>query len=417
MKYEINGGNRLSGEVVIAGAKNAALGILAAAIMTEEDVTVENVPDVQDIQSMLEAIVELGGSVTKEGKNTVCINAKNIGLEAKVDGCFKKIRASYYFVGALLSRFKKAIIPVPGGCQIGERPINLHLKGFRALGAYADVVDSKIVARADNLIATHIYLDTVSVGATINIMLAATMADGTTYIENVAKEPHVVDVANFLNSMGANVRGAGTDTIRVRGVKKLHGTTYSVIPDQIEAGTYMCLAAATEGDILIKDIIPKHLDSISAKLIDMGNNVIEYDEALRVVGCENEYPTQVKTLPYPGFPTDMQPQVSAVLAKARGVSKVEESIFESRFKYVEELKKMGAKIDVKDKISTIEGVESLNGADLVVPDLRAGAALVIAALSARGKSTITNIEFIKRGYEDFENKLIALGADIKLIEE
>ncbi len=416
MKYEINGGNRLIGEVVISGAKNAALGILAAAIMTEDDVTVENVPDVQDIHSMLEAIVELGGTVTKEGKNTVHINAKNIGLEAGNDGCFKKIRASYYFVGALLSRFKKAIIPVPGGCQIGERPINLHLKGFRALGAYADVVDSKIVARADNLIATHVFLDTVSVGATINIMLAATMADGTTYIENVAKEPHVVDVANFLNSMGASIRGAGTDTIRVRGVKKLHGTTYSVIPDQIEAGTYMCLAAATEGDILIKDIIPKHLDSISAKLIDMGNNVIEYDEALRVVGCENEYPTQVKTLPYPGFPTDMQPQVSAVLTKARGRSKVEESIFESRFKYVDELKKMGAKIEVKDKISTIEGVEVLKGADLVVPDLRAGAALVIAALSASGKSTISNIEYIKRGYEDFENKLLALGADIKLIE-
>ncbi len=415
MKYEINGGNRLSGEVVISGAKNAALGILAASIMTDDEVVVENVPDVQDIASMLEAIVELGGSVTREGKNTVRINAKDIGLEAKQDGCFKKIRASYYFVGALLSKFKKAIIPVPGGCAIGERPIDLHLKGFRALGAYADIVNSKIVARADNLIATHIYLDTVSVGATINIMLAATMADGTTYIENVAKEPHVVDIANFLNSMGANVRGAGTDTIRVRGVKKLHGTTYSVIPDQIEAGTYMCLAAATKGDILIKDIIPKHLDSISAKLIDMGNNVIEYDEALRVVGCENEYPTQVKTLPYPGFPTDMQPQISSVLVKARGISKVEESIFESRFKYVDELKKMGAKIEVKDKISTIEGVEVLNGADLVVPDLRAGAALVIAALSANGKSTITNVEYIKRGYEDFENKLAALGADVKLV--
>ena len=419
--YEIKGGIPLKGDIEISGSKNAALGIIAASIMVDGVCTLENVPDIIDVHVMFDLLRSLGAKVDTIDSHTYRIDSTTINTYKASGPLVSRIRASYYLMGALLGRCGKASIRLPGGCNFGQRPIDLHLKAFQLMGAKgsrpADINSGIVNLEADPLHGARIYLDIVSVGATINAMLAACKAQGKTEIINAAKEPHIVDVANFLNSMGANVRGAGTDTIRVRGVKKLHGTTYSVIPDQIEAGTYMCLAAATEGDILIKDIIPKHLDSISAKLIDMGNNVIEYDEALRVVGCENEYPTQVKTLPYPGFPTDMQPQISAVLVRARGVSKVEESIFESRFKYVEELKKMGAKIDVKDKISTIEGVERLQGADLIVPDLRAGAALVIAALSASGKSTIANIEYIKRGYEDFENKLLALGADIKLIEE
>ena len=327
------------------------------------------------------------------------------------------MRATYYFVGALLAKHNKAKVCFPGGCNIGARPINLHLKGFTALGANAYEKDGYLIAEAENLVGANIYLDIVSVGATINIMLAAVLSNGTTIIDNAAKEPHVVDIANFLNSMGANIKGAGTDTIRIKGVKKLHGTTYSVIPDQIEAGTYMTLASITRGDITIKNIIPRHLESVSAKLIDIGNQVILYDEALRVIGSDVIYPTTVKTMPYPGFPTDMQPQFSCTLSIANGKSQINESIFENRFKYVDELIKMGADIQIDGMSIYINGVKELKPSKLNAPDLRAGAALVLACLSANGESEVNNIKYIERGYEDFVNKLKSLGADIRKVED
>ena len=414
-KYIINGGKKLSGEVKISGAKNATLGILAAALITDEDVTIENIPDVWDVNVMLESIEELGATVERINRNVVKINSKNANVTELSGGKLGKMRATYYFVGALLSKHHKAKVIFPGGCNIGARPINLHLKGFNALGAKSYEKDGYIIASADELHGSSIYLDVVSVGATINIMLAAVQSTGLTTIENAAKEPHVVDIANFLNSMGANIKGAGTDTIRIKGVKKLHGTTYSIIPDQIEAGTYMTLASITRGDITIKNIIPKHLESIAAKLIDIGNQVIFYDEALRVIGSEEILPTTVKTMPYPGFPTDMQPQFSCTLALANGVSKINESIFENRFKYTEQMIKMGANMTVEGTMLKIVGVPKLTGKNLVAPDLRAGAALVIAALAAEGKSEVDSIEYVERGYEDFVNKLKDLGADIEKI--
>ena len=415
-KYVINGGKRLSGEVKISGAKNATVGILAASIMTDEDIYIENIPDVWDINVMLEAIKVLGADVTRIDRNTVKINSKNANVTELSDENLGKMRATYYFVGALLAKHHKSKVIFPGGCNIGARPINLHLKGFTALGATAFEKDGYIETYADSLRGANIYLDVVSVGATINIMLAAVLSNGTTVIENAAKEPHVVDIANFLNSMGANIKGAGTDVIRIKGVKKLHGTNYSVIPDQIEAGTYMALATITRGDITIKNIIPKHLESISAKLIDVGNQVIAYDEALRVIGSEEILPTTIKTMPYPGFPTDMQPQFACTLAFSNGESKIEESIFENRFKYVEEVKKMGAEIQIDNSTLIINGVKELTGRKMVAPDLRAGAALVLACLAAKGESEIDKIEYVERGYEDFVNKLKELGADIKKIE-
>lgn len=415
-KYIINGGKRLVGEVNISGAKNATVGILAASIMTDEEVTIENIPDVWDINVMLDAIQVLGASISRIDRNTVKINSKNADITVLSDMNLGKMRATYYFVGALLARHHKAKVIFPGGCNIGARPINLHLKGFSALGANAYEEDGYIVAEAHELNGANIYLDVVSVGATINIMLAAVLSEGTTVIENAAREPHVVDIANFLNSMGANIKGAGTDTIRINGVKKLHGTTYSVIPDQIEAGTYMVLSTITNGDIIIKNIIPKHLESISAKLMDCGNQVIVYDEAIRVIGNETILPTTIKTMPYPGFPTDMQPQFACTLTLAQGKSKIEESIFENRFKYVEEIKKMGANITVDNSTIIIDGVKKLVGTKVVAPDLRAGAALVLACLSADGKSEIDKIEYVERGYEDFVNKLKDLGANIEKIE-
>ena len=416
-KYIINGGKSLNGEVKISGAKNATLGILAASIMTDEDIIVENIPDVWDVNVMLDSIKVLGAKVDRIDRNTVKINSSEAHVTELSNLNLGKMRATYYFVGALLSKHHKAKVIFPGGCNIGARPINLHLKGFKALGADAYEKDGYIIAECENLHSANIYLDVVSVGATINIMLAAVLSQGLTTIENAAKEPHVVDIANFLNSMGANIKGAGTDVIRIRGVKKLHGTTYSVIPDQIEAGTYMALASITKGDITIKNIIPKHLDSISAKLMDIGNQVIVYDEALRVIGSEIILPTTVKTMPYPGFPTDMQPQFTCTLTIASGKSKINESIFENRFKYVEQIKKMGAQIEIDGMTLKIDGVDNLVGTNLIAPDLRAGAALVLAALSAKGTSVIDNIEFVERGYEDFVNKLMNLGADIKKIEE
>lgn len=416
-QYVIKGGNALKGEVNIAGAKNAALGILAAAIMTDEVVVVENLPDVSDINVFLQAMESIGVIIDRIDRNTVKINASTIDSVIIDEGYMKKIRASYYMLGALLGKYNEAKVVLPGGCKIGSRPIDLHLKGFRALGADVKIEHGFVSAKAERLVANEIYMDVVTVGATINVMLAATLADGRTVIENAAKEPHVVDVANFLNSMGANIRGAGTDTIRITGVEKLHGTTYSVIPDQIEAGTFMFAAACTKGDVYIKNVIPKHLESLAAKLIEMGCTVEEYDDAVRVVGAEHLKKTNIKTLPYPGFPTDMQPQGVVALALAEGTSIVTESIFENRFKYVDELARMGSNIKVEGNTAIIEGVSGYTGASVNAPDLRAGAALVIAALAAEGFSTIEDIHYIERGYEDFPAKLRKLGALIEKVTE
>ena len=414
-QYIMKGGNPLAGEVTISGAKNAALGILAASIMTDEDVVIDNLPDVKDINVLLEAIQEIGASVNRINRHTVKINASNIHEVSVDDDYIRKIRASYYFIGALLGKYKSAQVPLPGGCNIGSRPIDLHIKGFRALGAKVDIERGAVLAHAIDLVGNHIYLDKVSVGATINIMMAASLAEGLTTIENVAKEPHVVDVANFLNSMGANIKGAGTDIIRIRGVRKLHGTEYSIIPDQIEAGTFMCAAAATRGDITVKNVIPKHLEAISAKLLEIGCEVVEFDDAVRVVGKPRQRHTNINTLPYPGFPTDMQPQMAVTLALAEGTSVVTESIFENRFKYVDELTRMGADIKVESNIAIISGVDGFTGARVNAPDLRAGAALVIAGLAADGITVVDDIYYIERGYEDLEKKLASLGAVIEKV--
>lgn len=403
-QYIMKGGSPLAGEVTISGAKNAALGILAASIMTDDDVLIENLPDVRDINVLLEAIEKIGARVKRTDRHTVRINASHIRRVSVDDEYIRKIRASYYFIGALLGKYKSAEVPLPGGCNIGSRPIDQHLKGFRALGARVEVEKGAVVAHAIDLVGSHIYLDVVSVGATINIMMAATLAEGETIIENPAKEPHVVDVANFLNSMGANVKGAGTDVIRIRGVKHLHGTEYSIIPDQIEAGTFMCAAAITRGDVMVQNVIPKHLEAISAKLIELGCEVTEFDEAVRVVGRPRHRHTDIKTLPYPGFPTDMQPQITVTLALAEGTSIVTESIFENRFKYVDELARMGGSIKVEGNTAIISGVKQLTGAQVNAPDLRAGAALVIAGLAADGYTTVDEIGYIQRGYENFEKK-------------
>ncbi len=414
-QYVIKGGNPLVGEVDIAGAKNAALAILAAAIMTDETILIENLPDVRDINVLLEAIVGIGAVVERVNKSTVKINGSTIS-DISVDYEYiKKIRASYYLLGALLGKYRHAEVPLPGGCNIGSRPIDQHLKGFRALGADVDILHGAIVARAENLHGSHIYLDVVSVGATINIMMAASMAPGRTIIENAAKEPHVVDVANFLNSMGANIKGAGTDVIRIKGVEKLHKTEYSIIPDQIEAGTFMCAAAATGGDITVRNVIPKHLEATTAKLEEIGCEVEEFDDAVRVRAKGVLHKTNVKTLPYPGYPTDMQPQITVALALAQGTSIVTESIFENRFKYTGELCRMGACIKVEGNTAIIDGVKKLTGARVCTPDLRAGAALVIAGLAAEGITIVDDIMYIQRGYEDFEIKLRNLGAEIEKV--
>ena len=415
-QYVIRGGNPLVGEVEIGGAKNAALAILTAATMTDETVLIENLPDVSDINVLLEAIAEIGATVDRIDRHTVRINASTIG-DLSVDYEYiKKIRASYYLLGALLGKYKRAEVPLPGGCNIGSRPIDQHLKGFRALGAEVSIRHGAIVASAADLHGSHIFLDMVSVGATINIMMAASMARGNTTIENAAKEPHVVDVANFLNSMGANIKGAGTDVIRIKGVRRLHGTNYSIIPDQIEAGTFMCAAAITRGDITVKNVIPKHLEAISAKLTEMGCEVVEFDEEIRVVGKPRQRHMNFKTLPYPGFPTDMQPQMTVALALADGTSVVTESIFENRFKYVDELSRMGANIKVEGSVAIVDGVTNFTGAQVVAPDLRAGAALVLAGLAADGYTTVDEIGYVERGYENFEEKLRSLGAVIERVD-
>ena len=412
-QYVIKGGNPLVGEVEIGGAKNAALAILSAAIMTDETILIENLPDVRDINVLLEAIAGIGAQVERIDRSTVKINGSTIN-DISVDYEYiKKIRASYYLLGALLGKYKHAEVPLPGGCNIGSRPIDQHLKGFRALGADVNILHGAIVAETENLHGSHIFLDVVSVGATINIMMAASMASGRTTIENAAREPHVVDVANFLNSMGANIKGAGTDVIRIKGVEKLHRTEYSIIPDQIEAGTFMFAAAATGGDVTVKNVIPKHLEATTAKLEEIGCEVEEFDDAVRVRAGKRLHRTHVKTLPYPGYPTDMQPQIAVTLALAEGTSIVTESIFENRFKYADELSRMGANIKVEGNSAIIDGVRKLTGARVSAPDLRAGAALVIAGLAADGITVVDDIVYIQRGYECFEEKLQGLGAVIE----
>ena len=414
-QYIIKGGNPLVGEVEIGGAKNAALAILAAAIMTDETVVIENLPDVNDVNVMLEAIDGIGAMVQRVDRHTVKINGSTIGDFNIEYDYIKKIRASYYLLGALLGKYRRAEVALPGGCNIGSRPIDQHLKGFRALGADVDIEHGKIVAETEKLKGTHLYFDVVTVGATINVMMAAAMADGLTIMENVAKEPHVVDVANFLNSMGANIRGAGTDVIKIRGVKSLHKTEYSIIPDQIEAGTFMFAAAATKGDVTVLNVIPKHLDATISKLVDIGCEVEEFDDAVRVVAKGRLRCTQGKTLPYPGYPTDMQPQIGVVLALANGTSTITESIFENRFKYLAELARMGAQVKVEGNSATIEGVEKFSSARVSAPDLRAGAALCIAGLAADGITIVDDIVYIQRGYERFEEKLQSLGGMIEKV--
>lgn len=415
-QYVIKGGNPLVGEVEIGGAKNAALAILAAATMTDETVLIENMPDVRDTNILLQAIKSIGAIVERVDRHTVKINGSQISNLVIADDYVKKIRASYYLIGALLGKYKNARVALPGGCNIGSRPIDQHIKGWKALGADVKIEHGLIITEAEKLTGSHIYMDVVSVGATINVMMSAVMAEGKTIIENAAKEPHVVDVANFLNSMGANIKGAGTDVIRIRGTGRLHGTEYAIIPDQIEAGTFMFAAAITKGDIMVKNVIPKHLESISAKLVEIGCEIEESDDAVRVVSSKPLTHTQVKTLPYPGFPTDMQPQMVVALALARGASIVTESIFENRFKYVDEMTRMGADIKVEGNTAFINGVQKYTGAGIVAPDLRAGAALVLAGLAAEGITTVDDIKYIERGYEDFHIKLQSLGAMMERVD-
>lgn len=403
------------GEVTISGAKNAAVAIIPAVILSDEPCRIENIPSISDVNFIANIIKEIGADVKRINKSTLEINPCTIRSSVATYDQVKGMRASYYLLGALLGKFNSAHVAMPGGCDFGVRPIDQHLKGFAALGAKHILKDGIIHVTAEKLKGAHIYLDVVSVGATMNIMLAAVKADGLTVIENAAKEPHIVDLANFLNSMGADVRGAGTDVIKIRGVNHLHGTTYSIIPDQIEAGTYMVAAAATKGSVLIKNVIPKHLESITAKLREMGAVVIEYDEAVKVTATRRLDRCNIKTMPHPGFPTDMQPQFTALLAISNGTSKVNENVWDNRFRYIGELCRMGAQISVDGRIAIIDGVESLTAAPVKATDLRAGAAMIIAGLSTQGTTEIENIVHIERGYEEIVEKLRGLGADIKKI--
>ncbi|MGN0298198.1 MAG: UDP-N-acetylglucosamine 1-carboxyvinyltransferase [Lachnospiraceae bacterium] len=415
-QYIIKGGNPLVGEVSIGGAKNAALGLLAAALMTDDGVVLDNIPDVNDVNILLDAIAETGAIVKRLTKHSVYVCGKTVHNLIVENSYIKKMRASYYLLGALLGKYHYAEVALPGGCDIGNRPIDQHLKGFQALGAMTDVREGRIVSSADKLRGAHIYFDVVSVGATINVMLAAVLAEGRTILENSAKEPHVVDVANMLNLMGAHIKGAGTDVIRIDGVRELHGCEYSVIPDQIEAGTFMFAAATTKGDVIIKNVTPRHLESMTSKLREIGCEVIEFDDAVRVVCKGRLRHTNVTTLPYPGFPTDMQPQMAVLLTMSDGISIVTESIFENRFKYADEVNRMGAKIHVEGRAAIINGVDKLMGAQVTAPDLRAGAALVIAGLAAEGFTTVDDIVYIQRGYENFAGKLRELGGMIEKVD-
>ena len=416
-KYVIKGGKKLSGEVVISGAKNAVVAILPAVILCDEPCVIENIPNISDVTIILQILSEMGAKVRMLNKTTVEIDPTTLRNVPVPYEKAKRMRASSYFLGTLLGRFHEAHVSMPGGCDLGDRPIDQHLKCFAALGASHTIDGGMVNLSADSLIGNQIYFDKNSVGATINGIMAAAKADGLTIIENAAKEPHVVDLANFLNSMGADILGAGTDVIKIRGVRYLHGTTYSVIPDQIEAGTFMTVAAATRSDILIKNVIPKHLEPITQKLTKIGAVVEQFDDAVRVIGNDNYVSTSVKTQPHPGFPTDMQPQMAAVLTCAKGTSMVTESIFDNRFRYVDELRRMGANISVEGRVAVIEGVDSLKGAPVKATDLRAGAALIVAALSAEGITEIYDIYHVERGYENMEQKLRGLGADIRKVDE
>ena len=417
-KYVIHGGKPLFGEIDISGAKNAAVAIIPAALLVDGVCRIENIPQISDVTLILNILQELGADVRTVNRTTVDVDCSHIRNRQVPYELARKIRASYYLVGALLGRFGWAEVPLPGGCDLGGRPIDQHIKGFVAMGADVDVRGGYIHAKAKNgrMCGTQIYLDIVSVGATMNIMLAAVLADGLTVIENAAKEPHIVDLANFLNSMGANIMGAGTDVIKIRGVKRLKGGTYSIIPDQIEAGTYMAAVAAAGGELLGKNVIPKHLECITAKLLEMGVDVEERDDAVLVRRHGKLTRTNVKTLPYPGFPTDMQPQIAAVLCLATGTSVLTEGVWDNRYRYTNEFRRMGAKIQVDGKIAIIEGVESLTGAPVEACDLRAGAAMVVAGLAARGTTEISNIKHIERGYENIVGKLSGVGADIRTVE-
>ena len=411
-KIVIRGGNRLSGEVEISGAKNAAVAIIPATLLCQDICRIENIPNISDVSCMFKILSSMGASIRMINKHAVEIDTRGVNSYIVPYEMAKKLRASYYLIGALLGRFSRAKVALPGGCDFGVRPIDLHIKGFELLGATATVENAMINAYADSLTGSAVYMDKVSVGATINVMLAATRARGLTIIENAAKEPHIVDLANFLNAMGADIRGAGTDVIKIHGVKELHGCTYSIIPDQIEAGTYMIAAAATGGDVLIKNVIPKHLESIMAKLVECGVRVTEYDESVRVESSGRFKHINVKTMPHPGFPTDMQPQMSVLLAVADGTSIVSEGVWDNRFRYVDQLMRMGANVQVDGTIAVFQGVNELTGAPVRADDLRAGAAMIIAGLCARGTTEIENIVYIDRGYEDCVEKFKELGADI-----
>ncbi len=413
-KYVIKGGNRLTGEVTISGAKNAAVAIIPAVILSEAPCRIENIPDISDVKTLTNILQEMGGKVEYLDRHTIIVDPRSIDTDIVSAESARRIRASYYFIGALLGRCRNAVVPLPGGCNFGVRPIDQHLKGFAALGCDYSLDNGMIAVSAKNdLHGASIYLDVVTVGATMNIMLAAVKARGLTIIENAAREPHIVDLANFLNTMGADIRGAGTDTIKIHGVQKLRGCTYSIIPDQIEAGTYMVAAAATGGDVTVKNVTPKHLESISAKLEEMGVTVEEGDDSVRVVCDKPLRKCNVKTMPHPGFPTDMQPQIVALLSIAQGTSMVNESVWEGgRFKYVDELRRMGAQITVDGKVAIVEGVDHLKGAPVRALDLRAGAAMVIAGLVAEGTTQVEDVVYIERGYENIVDKLVNLGADI-----
>ena len=414
-KYIIRGGNKLQGEVSISGAKNAAVAILPAVILSDEPCIIENVPNISDIDITIKILLSMGAEVTMLNKSTLRIDPRRVHTPCVEYDLAKNMRASYYFLGSLLGKVGKARVSMPGGCDLGARPVDQHLKGFSSLGAECSVDHGMIHAQADKLVGAHIYFDMVTVGATINVMLAAVKADGLTVIENAAKEPHIVDLANFLNSMGADIMGAGTDVIKIKGVKSLHGTQYSIIPDQIEAGTYMVAAAATNGNVLIKNVIPKHLESITAKLQKIGVRVEEYDDSVRVIGTGRLTKTNVKTLPHPGFPTDMQPQMAAMLTCAEGTSIITEGVWDNRFRYTEQLVRMGARITVDGKVAVIEGVKGLRGAPVKACDLRGGAAVIIAGLMAKGTTEIEDTLHIERGYENVVEKFAGIGADLHYI--
>jgi len=411
--FVIQGGSELFGEVTVSGAKNAAVAIIPAALLADDVVRIENIPNISDVSLIIQILDRMGAGIKMINKNTIEIDSRSVNCQPVPYELASRFRASYYLIGVMLGRFKNAEVAMPGGCDFGTRPIDLHTKGFRMLGAEVETINGMVCAKADKLIGASIYMDNVSVGATMNVMLAAVLARGLTVIENAAKEPHIVDLANFLNSMGADVRGAGTDVIKIRGVEKLHGCTYSIIPDQIEAGTYMVAAAACGGDVLVKNVIPKHLESISAKLEEAGAEIIEYDDAVRVTRFKSLQKCNVKTMPHPGFPTDMQPQMAVLLSVAKGTSILSESVWDNRFQYVGQLLRMGADIQVDGKIAVIEGVDRLTGVNVKATDLRAGAAMIIAGLVAEGETIVEDIQYIDRGYEDVVEKFSSLGAHIR----